>query len=53
LKWSGDSRMLLSADEVLHLADIVGFDVDGDSRKSIETVYEQQPGQLMKFVYGM
>jgi len=42
----------LSAEEVLHLADLLGFDVDHASRKSIDSTYNEQPETLLKFTYG-
>lgn len=45
--------MQLSAEETLNLADLLGFDVDVDSRRSIDTVYAHQPSSLLKFTYGL
>ncbi|TFK75152.1 N2227-domain-containing protein [Pluteus cervinus] len=53
LKWGGFAHMQLSAEEVLQVADKIGFDVNHDSRQSIETQYARQPHSLIKFVYGM
>ncbi len=38
--------------EVLQLADLLGFDVDYNSRKSIDSLYADQPDTLLKFTYG-
>ena len=51
-KWGTHSQLQLSAEEVLHLADIVGFAVDPASRRAIDAVYAHQPGSLLKFTYG-
>lgn len=50
-KWGTHSQLQLSAEEVLHLADIVGFAVDPASRRAIDAVYAHQPGSLLKFTY--
>lgn len=52
LKWGGHSALQLSAEEVLQLADLLGFDVDHTSRKSIDSLYAGQPDTLLKFTYG-
>ncbi|KAL6702404.1 hypothetical protein ACN47E_002197 [Coniothyrium glycines] len=51
LKWGTHTALQLSADEVLHLADLLGFDVDHESRKSIDSLYTEQPQTLLKFTY--
>ena len=51
-KWGAHSQLQLSAEEVLRLADMVGFAVDPASRRSIDAVYAHQPGSLLKFTYG-
>ncbi len=53
LKWGTHTALQLSADEVLALADLLGFDVDHASRKSIDSLYAEQPQTLLKFTYGM
>lgn len=45
--------MQLSAEETIKLAELLGFDVDHGSRKSIDTVYAHQPESLLKFTYGL
>ncbi|KAL0955840.1 hypothetical protein HGRIS_002042 [Hohenbuehelia grisea] len=50
-KWGSFAHMQLSAEEVLTLAGMIGFDVDHDSRQSIETLYAHQPESLLKFTY--
>jgi SAM-dependent methyltransferase len=52
LKWGTHTALQLSADEVLHLADLLEFDVDHASRKSIDSLYADQPQTLLKFTYG-
>lgn len=52
LKWHASSELQLSAEEVLQLADLLEFDVDHSSRKSIHSVYNEQPDSLLKFTYG-
>ncbi|KAK8023791.1 carnosine N-methyltransferase [Apiospora rasikravindrae] len=52
LKWGTHTALQLSAEEVLHLADLIGFDVDHTSRKSIDSLYADQPDVLLKFTYG-
>ncbi|KAF2797052.1 N2227-domain-containing protein [Melanomma pulvis-pyrius CBS 109.77] len=52
LKWGTHSALQLSAEEVLQLADLLGFDVDHTSRKSIDSLYAEQPDTLLKFTYG-
>jgi hypothetical protein len=44
--------MQLSAEEVLDLAQRLGFQIDHDSRQSIDSVYGHQVGSLLKFTYG-
>ncbi|KAK1634187.1 methyltransferase-like protein [Colletotrichum phormii] len=51
LKYGTHTALQLSAEEVLHLADLIGFDVDLSSRKSIDSLYAQQPESLLKFTY--
>ncbi|KAH8723078.1 methyltransferase-like protein [Phaeosphaeriaceae sp. PMI808] len=51
LKWYPSSDLHLSAEEVLQLADLLGFNVDHTSRKSIHSVYGEQPDSLLKFTY--
>ncbi|RHZ44447.1 hypothetical protein CDV55_100243 [Aspergillus turcosus] len=51
LKWSTYSALQLSAEEVLQLADLLGFDVDHPSRKNIDSLYAEQPETLLKFTY--
>ncbi|KAF2271290.1 methyltransferase-like protein [Westerdykella ornata] len=51
LKWGTHSALQLSAEEVLQLADVLGFDVDQTSRKSIDSLYAEQPETLLKFTY--
>ncbi|KZO93323.1 N2227-domain-containing protein [Calocera viscosa TUFC12733] len=52
LKWGTHSDMQLSAHEVLHLASLLGFDVDHQGRRSIDSVYAAQPDTLLRFTYG-
>lgn len=52
LKWGTHTALQLSAEEVLQLADLLGFDVDHTSRKSIDSLYVEQPETLLKFTYG-
>jgi hypothetical protein len=52
LKWGSYADLQLSAEEVLQLADLLGFDVDHTSRKSVESLYAEQPETLLKFTYG-
>jgi hypothetical protein len=52
LKWGTHSALQLSAEEVLQLADLLGFDVDHTSMKSIDCLYAEQPDTLLKFTYG-
>lgn len=52
LKWGSYSALHLSAEEVLQLAALLGFDVDHTSRKSIDSLYAEQPESLLKFTYG-
>ncbi|KAJ6285365.1 N2227-like protein-domain-containing protein [Bipolaris maydis] len=51
LKWDGSSILQLSADEVLQLAELLGFDVNHESRKSIHSTYGAQPESLLRFTY--
>ncbi|KAJ0338052.1 hypothetical protein COL922a_006065 [Colletotrichum nupharicola] len=51
LKWGTHTALQLSAEEVLQLADLLGFDVDHASRKSIDSLYADQPDTLLKFTY--
>ncbi|KAM3549417.1 hypothetical protein ARSEF4850_008867 [Beauveria asiatica] len=51
LKWGTYSALQLSAEEVLQLADLIGFDVDHTSRKNIDSLYAEQPETLLKFTY--
>ncbi|KAG9258585.1 methyltransferase-like protein [Emericellopsis atlantica] len=51
LKWGTHSALQLSTEEVLQLADLLGFDVDHTSRKSIDSLYAEQPETLLKFTY--
>ncbi|KAJ6150175.1 hypothetical protein N7471_001374 [Penicillium samsonianum] len=51
LKWGTHTALQLSAEEVLQLADLLGFDVDHTSRKNIESLYAEQPETLLKFTY--
>ncbi|CDM28193.1 hypothetical protein DTO006G1_2719 [Penicillium roqueforti] len=51
LKWGSHTALQLSAEEVLQLADLLGFDVDYTSRKSIDSLYAEQPETLLKFTY--
>ncbi|KAF1935529.1 methyltransferase-like protein [Clathrospora elynae] len=51
LKWGTHTALQLSAEEVLQLADLLGFDVDHTSRKSIDSVYAEQLETLLKFTY--
>lgn len=52
LKWGTHSELQLSAEEVLQLADLLGFDVDQTSRKSIDSLYAEQLETLLNFTYG-
>ncbi|KAJ4369100.1 hypothetical protein N0V83_006184 [Neocucurbitaria cava] len=52
LKWGTHTALQLSAEEVLELADMLGFDVDHTSRKSIDSLYVEQPETFLKFIYG-
>ncbi|OHE92548.1 hypothetical protein CORC01_12127 [Colletotrichum orchidophilum] len=51
LKYGSHTALQLSAEEVLHLADLIGFDVDHSSRKSVNSLYADQPDTLLKFTY--
>ncbi|KAF3798336.1 Carnosine N-methyltransferase [Colletotrichum gloeosporioides] len=51
LKWGTHTALQLSAEEVLQLADLLGFDVDHTSRKSVDSLYADQPDTLLKFTY--
>ncbi|KAM3506372.1 hypothetical protein MY11210_007579 [Beauveria gryllotalpidicola] len=51
LKWGTYAALQLSAEEVLELADVIGFDVDHTSRKNIDSLYVEQPETLLKFTY--
>ncbi|CAO2654360.1 Nn.00g110930.m01.CDS01 [Neocucurbitaria sp. VM-36] len=51
LKWGTHTALQLSADEVLQLADLLEFDVNHASRKSIDSLYAEQPQTLLKFTY--
>jgi carnosine N-methyltransferase len=52
LKWGTHTALQLSAEELLQLADLLGFDVDQTSRKNIDSLYVEQPETLLKFTYG-
>ncbi|KAJ4356723.1 uncharacterized protein N0V89_004759 [Didymosphaeria variabile] len=52
LKWGTHTALQLSVNEVLQLADLLEFDVNHASRKSIDSVYSEQPQTLLKFTYG-
>lgn len=52
LKWGTHTALQLSAEEVLQLADLLGFEVDHTSRRSIDSLYAEQPETLLKFTYG-
>ncbi|CBY00133.1 hypothetical protein LEMA_P077220.1 [Plenodomus lingam JN3] len=52
LKYGPHTALQLSAEEVLQLADMLGFDVDLASRKSIDSLYSSQPDLLLKYTYG-
>jgi hypothetical protein len=52
LKWGTHTALQLSAEEVLHLADLIGFDVDISSLKSVDSLYAAQPDMLLKYTYG-
>lgn len=52
LNWGTHTALQLSAEEVLQLADLLGFDVDHTSRKNIDSLYAEQPETLLKFTYG-
>lgn len=52
LKWGTHTALQLSAEEVLQLADLLGFDVDHSSRRNIDSLYAEQPETLLKFTYG-
>ncbi|CRG89667.1 UPF0586 protein [Talaromyces islandicus] len=51
LKWASHTALQLSAEEVLQLADLLGFEVDHTSRKNIDSLYVEQPESLLKFTY--
>ncbi|KAJ5488135.1 hypothetical protein N7453_011589 [Penicillium expansum] len=51
LKWGTHTALQLSTEEVLQLADLLGFDVDHMSRKNIDSLYAEQPETLLKFTY--
>ncbi|KAF5347177.1 hypothetical protein D9758_011057 [Tetrapyrgos nigripes] len=51
LKWGSFSQLQLSAEEVLDLAELLGFKIDHDSRQSIDSVYAHQVDSLLKFTY--
>ncbi|KAF5854990.1 hypothetical protein ETB97_010354 [Aspergillus alliaceus] len=51
LKWGTHTALQLSTEEVLQLADLLGFDVDHTSRKNIDSLYAEQPETLLKFTY--
>ena len=52
LKWGAHSALQLSAEKALQLADLLGFDVDHTSRRSIDSLYAEQPDTLLKLTYG-
>jgi hypothetical protein len=52
LKWGTHTALQLSAEEVLQLADLLGFEVDYSSRKSIDSLYAEQPETLLRYTYG-
>jgi SAM-dependent methyltransferase len=52
LKWGSYAALRLSAEEVIELANLIGLDVDLASRKSIDSLYVEQPDTLLKFTYG-
>lgn len=52
LKYGTHTAIQLSAEEVLQLADLLGFEVDHTSRDSIDSLYAEQPETLLKFTYG-
>lgn len=52
LKWGSYAELQLSAEEVVQLAELLGFDVDHSSRQSIDSVYAEPPDTLLKFTYG-
>lgn len=52
LKWGSYAELQLSAEEVIQLAELLGFDVDHSSRQSIDSVYAEPPDTLLKFTYG-
>ncbi|OJJ45970.1 hypothetical protein ASPZODRAFT_25875 [Penicilliopsis zonata CBS 506.65] len=51
LKWGTHTALQLSVEEVLQLADLLGFNVDHTSRKEIDSLYAEQPETLLKFTY--
>ncbi|PSN60131.1 methyltransferase-like protein [Corynespora cassiicola Philippines] len=51
LKWGTHTALQLSANEVLQLADLLQFEVNHASRKSIDSQYAEQPQTLLKFTY--
>ncbi|KAL9531521.1 Carnosine N-Methyltransferase [Sphaerulina musiva] len=51
LKWGSYAELQLSAEEVVQLAELLGFDVDHSSRQSIDSVYAEPPDTLLKFTY--
>jgi len=50
-KWGSHTQMQPSAEEVLELANMIGFDIDHGSHRSIDTVYGSQPEALLKYTY--
>ncbi|EFW99319.1 s-adenosyl-l-methionine-binding protein [Grosmannia clavigera kw1407] len=51
LKWGSYAALQLSTEEVLQLADLLGFDVDHTSRKNVDSLYGAQQDTLLKFTY--
>lgn len=52
LKWGSYAELQLSAEEVIQLAELLGFDVDHSSRQSIDSVYAEPPDTSLKLTYG-
>lgn len=51
LKWAHWAKVTPSAAEALDLAELVGFEVDRSSHRTIETGYATRPEFLFRFVY--
>ncbi|KAF7968798.1 hypothetical protein HWV62_29264 [Athelia sp. TMB] len=52
LKWAHWAKVTPSAAEALSLAELVGFEVDHSSHRTIETGYATRPEFLIRYVYS-